>query len=124
MFPKAQHNSMKQKKQIVFEVEETVVLRGSEMSTGGFCPFCGESVVMATPWVAATLNDATEREMFRLIERGGIFVTEGERILMCLRCVGRVSVGTSRPPTDITPLNREPDRLIGSSGTEEEAERS
>ena len=110
---------MKQKKQIVFEVEETVVLRGGDTSTTGFCPFCGESVVMATPWVAATLNDATEREIFRLVERGAIYVTEGERILMCLRCVGRVSVGTSRPPTDITPINRELDDPDGSSVDEE-----
>jgi hypothetical protein len=119
MFPKAQHKSMKQKKQIVIEEEETVVLRSSERSTAEFCPLCGESVVMATPWVAATLNGATEREMFRMIERGMIYVTEGERILMCLRCVGRVSMGTSRPPTDITPINREPERILGSSDSEE-----
>jgi hypothetical protein len=113
MFPTAQQNSMKQKKQIVFEVEETVVLRGGESSATGFCPFCGESVVMATPWVAATLNDSTEREIFRLIERGAVYVTEGERILMCLRCVGNVSVGTSRPPTDIKTIHRKSERLLG-----------
>ena len=120
MFPKAQQNSMKQKKQIVFEVEETVVVRSGEFSTPNFCPFCGESVVMATPWTAATIHDVSEREIFRLIERGAIYVTEGERILMCLRCVGNVSVGTSRPPTDIQPIHRAPDALIETSGSEDE----
>ena len=110
---------MKQKKQIVFEVEETVVLRGGETSTTGFCPFCGQSVVMATPLIAATVHDSTERKIFRLIERGAIYVTEGERILMCLRCVGNVSVGTSRPPTDITPINREREGLLGPPDSEE-----
>jgi ribosomal protein S27AE len=110
---------MKQKKQIVFEVEETVVLRDKETSITAVCPFCGKSVVMATPWVTATLTAATEREIFRLVERGAIFVTEGGRILMCLRCAGRVSVGTSYPPTDIEPINREPDLLIGPFGNEE-----
>ncbi len=110
---------MKQKKQIVIEEEETVVLRGGEMSTAGFCPFCGESVVMATPWIAANLNGSTEREIFRMVERGTIYVTEGERILMCLRCVGNVSVGTSRPPTDIQPIVRKPDMLTEGSGSTE-----
>ena len=106
---------MKQKKQIVIEEEETVVLRGGETSTAAYCPFCGESVVMATPWIAANLNGSTEREVFRMVERGTIYVTEGDRILMCLRCVGRVSVGTSRPPTDIHPVVKEPDRLTEGS---------
>jgi hypothetical protein len=120
MIPEAQDNSMNQRKQIVFEVEETVVLREGETSTKGFCPFCGEAVAMATPWIAANVHEISEREIFRLIEHGAIYVTEGERILMCLRCVGRVSVGTSRPPADITTIKRVPDRLIDSSGPKEE----
>jgi len=111
-------HSMKQKKQIVIEEEETIVLRSSEAPAAAFCPFCGESVVMATPWVAATLNDATEREIFRMIERGSIYVTEGERTLMCLRCVGRVSMGTSRPPIDVEPI-RPAVELPEAFGTEE-----
>src|SRR5580765_6167276 len=115
MIPEAQDNSMNQRKQVVFEVEETVVLREGETSTREFCPFCGEAVAMATPWIAANVHEVSEREIFRMIERGSIYVTEGERILMCLRCVGRVSIGTSRPPIDIQPVSREPLGLIESS---------
>src|SRR5262245_49100153 len=115
MIPEAQDNSMNQRKQVVFEVEETVVLREGETSTKGFCPFCGEAVAMATTWIAANVHEISEREIFRMIERGAIYVTEGERILMCLRCVGRVSIGTSRPPIDIRPINRDLDGPTGSS---------
>ena len=110
---------MKQKKQIVFEVEETVVMRSGEFSAPSFCPFCGETVVMATPWTAATIHAVSEREIFRLIERGAIYVIEGERILMCLQCVDRISVGITRPPTDIKLIDRGPDLLIEPSGDEE-----
>ena len=115
MIPEAQENSMNQRKQVVFEVEETVVLRGGEKSTEGFCPFCGEAAAMATPWIAANVHEVSEREIFRMIERGAIYVTEGERILMCLRCVGRVSIGTSRPPIDIQPIRQEFDEPTRSS---------
>jgi hypothetical protein len=119
MFPKAQEKSMKQKKQIVIEEEETVMLRGGGSSITGFCPFCSDSVVMATPWIAAKLHGFSEREIFRMIERGAIYVTEGDRILTCLSCVDKVSIGTARPPTDIQPVLREQDRLTDGSRVNE-----
>jgi hypothetical protein len=59
---------------------------------------------MATPWVAATLYGASEREMFRLIERGGIHVTENERVLLCLKCVSRITAESINPLTDVLPI--------------------
>lgn len=75
---------MNQLKQIVFEVEETVVLRSGEMTTAAFCPFCGETVAMATPWIAAALNGSNEREIFRLIEAGVVHFIEEDRLLVCM----------------------------------------
>jgi hypothetical protein len=75
---------MNQLKQIVFEVEETVVLRSGEMTTAGYCPLCGETVAMATPWIAAALSNSNEREIFRLIEAGVVHFIEEDRLLVCL----------------------------------------
>lgn len=75
---------MNQLKQIVFEVEETVVLRSGEMTTAGFCPVCSEIVAMATPWISAALFGSNERRIFRLIESGAVHSIEGTRLLVCL----------------------------------------
>jgi hypothetical protein len=74
-------------KQIVFEVEETVVVRSGEFTTTADCPFCGETVAMAPPCTAAALYDLTEREIFRLIEGGGIHFTETGQVLICLKSI-------------------------------------
>lgn len=75
---------MNQLKQIVFEVEETVVLRSGEMTTAGFCPVCGETVGLATPLIASAIHGSNEREIFRLIESGVVHFIEEDRLLVCL----------------------------------------
>jgi hypothetical protein len=105
---------MKQLKQIVFEVEvkETVVLQSGELTTTGFCPICGETVALAVPWIAATLHGSSERELFRLIERGSIYVIENERIFMCLGCVGRAVTGWVDPPERSEPKLVKPREIL------------
>lgn len=76
-------------KKIVIEVEETVVLRSGEFKIENFCSVCEERTEMATPWIAATLYGATEREVFRLVESGKVHTIERERTLVCVACVQR-----------------------------------
>ena len=78
---------MNELKQIVFEVEERVLVRSGEFTTAGDCPFCGETVAMGTPCTAAALYDLTEREIFRLIETGVIHFTETSQVMICLRSI-------------------------------------
>ena len=74
---------MKQKAEITFEVEETIILRQSENILTEFCPRCQARVEMLPPPVAAALTGLSEREIFRLIENGRLHFTEAERILVC-----------------------------------------
>lgn len=74
-------------KQIVFEVEERVVVRSGEFTTAGYCPNCGETVGMAAPSTTAALYDLSEREIFRLIEAGTIHFTEVGQVMICLKSI-------------------------------------
>lgn len=74
---------MKQKTQITFEVEETIILRQVEKTFMDFCPECQALVEMTTPQIAAALLNLSEREIFRLIENGRLHFTEAERIFIC-----------------------------------------
>lgn len=76
---------MSRQKRIVFEIEERVVIRSGEFTTAVFCPFCDETVSMATPCTAAALSELSERELFRLIEAGKIHFTETVQVMICLR---------------------------------------
>lgn len=84
MISKPQEFSVNQLKQIVFEVEETVLLRSGELTTVGFCPACCKTVAMATPWIAAALCGSSEREVFRMVELGVVHFIEEDRLLICL----------------------------------------
>ena len=74
---------MKQKAEITFEVEETIILRQVAERLTAFCPLCQASVEMITPPIAAALTGLSEREIFRLIESGRLHFTEAERIFVC-----------------------------------------
>lgn len=74
---------MKQKTEITFEVEETIVVRQVGNEFEAFCPQCQASVEMTTPQIAAALVGSSEREIFRLIENALVHFVEGERILIC-----------------------------------------
>jgi hypothetical protein len=75
---------MKQKTEITFEVEETIVLLQSASKFEAFCSHCLSPVEMLTPRAAAALVGLSEREIFRLIEAGKIHFTEAERVFVCL----------------------------------------
>lgn len=74
---------MKQKTEITFEVEETIILRQGEHKLKAFCPQCQALVEMITPPIAAALSGLSEREVFRLIENGRLHFVEAERIFVC-----------------------------------------
>lgn len=78
---------MSKLKQIVFEVEERILVRSGEFTAPADCPFCGEIVAMGTPCTAAALYDLSEREIFRLIEAGSIHFTETTQVLICLKSI-------------------------------------
>ena len=74
---------MKQKMEITFEVEETIVVRQDGHKFEAFCPLCQALVEMLTPPTAAALLDLSEREIFRLIENGRVHFMEVERVFVC-----------------------------------------
>jgi len=87
---------VKQKAEIIFEQEETVILRQSSGHFIDFCPNCIETVELLTPEIMAAIAGTTEREIFRLIERGTIYFLERERIFGCPNCYKNSVVEISR----------------------------
>lgn len=77
---------MKQKAEITFEQEETVILRQSARPLLEFCPKCNEKVEFFPPQIIAALAGVSEREVFRLIESGDVHFIEQERIYGCPIC--------------------------------------
>ena len=75
---------MKQKTEITFEVEETIILRQSRNRLEAFCPQCQALVEMITPQLAAAVSKTTIREIFRLIESGRLHFMETDEIRVCL----------------------------------------
>ena len=88
------HNTypeMKQKVEIIFEVEETIVLRQGEQIGSEFCPQCRLVSAMIAPRAIAISSGAKEREIFRLIEAGEIYFVETDGVRVCLSCLHRYS---------------------------------
>jgi hypothetical protein len=77
---------MKQKAEITFEQEETLILRQSDSYLLDFCPRCQTTVRLLTPDVMAVLTGGSEREVFRVIELGQIHFVETRRIYACPGC--------------------------------------
>ena len=80
---------MKQKVEIMFEVEETIVLRQGERIGSEFCPQCQIVSAMIAPRSIAIFSGAKEREIFRLIEAGEIHFVEADCVRVCLSCLNR-----------------------------------
>lgn len=80
---------MKQKVEITFEVEETIVLRQGEQIRSEFCPQCQLVSAMIAPRAIAVISGAKEREIFRLIETGEIYFVENDGVRVCLSCLHR-----------------------------------
>ena len=70
--------------EIIFETEETVIIRQAPKTWTAFCPQCRAMAEMALPQTIADLSGFTEREIFRLIEAGEIHFVEAERVFVCL----------------------------------------
>jgi hypothetical protein len=75
---------MKQKTEITFEVEETIILRQSGNKLEAFCPQCQAVVEMITPQLAAAVSKTPIREIFRLIESERLHFMETDEIRVCL----------------------------------------
>ena len=75
---------MKQKAEIIFEVEETIILRQSRNRLEAFCPQCQALVEMLTPQLAAAVSKTPIRGIFRLIESGRLHFMETDEIRVCL----------------------------------------
>ncbi len=75
---------MKQRAEITFETEETLVFHGGSKVSVNHCPNCGRSVLMGTPQAAAFLSGASEREIFRWVELNLLHFTERGRVMICL----------------------------------------
>lgn len=73
---------MKQKTEIVFEVEELITVK-SRRSFVGLCKHCNALAEMLTTEAAAALSGLSEREIFRLIEQAELHFTEAERVYVC-----------------------------------------
>ncbi len=74
---------MKQKIEIILEIEQTITLRRGANQLQTICPQCRTLVEMTTPRIAAALYGSSEREIFRLIEAGAIHFIETERVFVC-----------------------------------------
>ena len=85
---------MTEEPSIVYEFEETVFLKQGGKLITEFCPHCSDTVVLLSPDVLSLVSGITEREIFRLIEKGSIHFVELGRIVGCLSCLTRL-VGTS-----------------------------
>ncbi|MCA1625545.1 MAG: hypothetical protein LC768_14105 [Acidobacteria bacterium] len=78
---------MKQRAEITFEIEETIVVRQGEKLSREFCPLCGIVVDMLTPQFATAASKKPVRQIFRLIEAGKVHFSETDGGLICLDCL-------------------------------------
>lgn len=75
---------MKETAKIIFEKEETIMLRKSSAIIDTFCPICQTMVVMATPEAVSLISQISEREIFRKIDAGEVHFIEGPKVYVCL----------------------------------------
>lgn len=75
---------MKQRTEITFEVEETIVVRKGENILVEFCLFCETTVEMLTPQLAAAVSKTPIREIFRRIDLGRLHFMKTDEIRVCL----------------------------------------
>jgi len=85
---------MRQKTEITFEVEETILVKQSEGQQTEFCPNCHTITAMVPPARLAYLTGSSEREIFRLIETSAIHFAEIDRLIVCASCYRRSAIGS------------------------------
>lgn len=76
--------NMRQKREIVIEREETIAYTRRGQRFEAFCRECKSLVEMVTPQIAAVLTQRTEREIYRLVEKGLVHFVETDGVLICL----------------------------------------
>ncbi|GEM_PF-3385713 len=89
-YARQENSVMNQQAEIVFEKEETILLRQSAATMNEFCPFCDAVSVMATPEAVTLMTGVSEREIFRLIETGDIHFYDGPKVYVCLNSLSAV----------------------------------
>lgn len=87
---------MAEKTEITFEVEETVILKQGGKIVTAYCPLCRIDTDLVSPDVLALVTDATEREIFRLIEAGAIHFEEAGRLVVCPGCYEKFEKTSAR----------------------------
>ena len=87
--------TMTQKTEIEIEVNETVAYNRRSDRFENFCPTCKCLAEMATVQVASILWHTTEREIYKLVERGDIHFVETDRVLVCLTSFAETNAGTN-----------------------------
>ena len=75
---------MKQRTEITFEKEETIILRESSAPIDSFCLACRDMVIMATPEAVSLICEISEREIFRKIDLGDVHFIEEPKVYVCL----------------------------------------
>ena|SRR5436190_23371675 len=79
--------------QIIFELEERIVVKQGGKIVTALCPRCVSNVKMVSPDILALVSGALERDIFRLIEAGRIHFVEDGRTLACVSCYRRLLAG-------------------------------
>lgn len=75
---------MKQRAEITFEIEETIVHREGSKIARAFCIGCAQEVLIAPSRVASLISGLSEREIFRRVEAGSLHFFETEVLMICL----------------------------------------
>lgn len=78
---------MKQRVEMIFETEETLMLRLGGNIRRAYCERCAAMADMTPPWILAAITSGNEREIFRLIEAGLVYSFESDCLRVCLSCV-------------------------------------
>ncbi len=107
-FREARKILMEKRAEITLEVEETLILRSGERMASEFCPNCKATSVMAAPEILAAMTGSSEREIFRLIEAGAVWFSEGARLVACLSCFRSLELQVSE-----TKASERAERLLG-----------
>lgn len=81
---------MKQRAEIIFEIEETVLLRQGPATITEHCPHCEAYVALVTPRAAGILANVSERIVFRFIEAGEVHFIERDGIFICLNSLAAI----------------------------------
>lgn len=75
---------MKQRAEVKFETEETILVRQGPAAITEYCPECRAVADMMSPRAMALFAKVSERVVFRLIENGDLHCVEHAGVFVCL----------------------------------------